>query len=61
MAKPNFNFQKRQKELAKQKKNEEKKQRKLDKNKGGSEENPEQNPDETTANSMPEAGEHNSA
>lgn len=32
MGKPNFNFQKRQKELAKQKKNEEKKQRKLDKN-----------------------------
>jgi hypothetical protein len=32
VGKPNFNFQKRQKELAKQKKNEEKKQRKLDKN-----------------------------
>ena len=32
MGKPNFNFQKRQKELAKQKKNEEKRQRKLDKN-----------------------------
>jgi hypothetical protein len=32
MAKPNFNFQKRQKELAKKKKNEEKRQRKLDKN-----------------------------
>lgn len=32
MGKPNFSFQKRQKELAKQKKNEEKKQRKLDKN-----------------------------
>ena len=31
MGKPNFNFQKRQKELAKKKKNEEKKQRKLDK------------------------------
>ncbi len=31
MGKPNFNFQKRQKELAK-KKNEEKRQRKLDKN-----------------------------
>lgn len=31
MAKPNFNFQKRQKELAKKKKNEEKIQRKLDK------------------------------
>ena len=32
MAKQNFNFQKRQKELAKKKKNEEKLQRKLDKN-----------------------------
>ncbi len=32
MGKPNFNFQKRQRELAKQKKNEEKKQRKLEKN-----------------------------
>ena len=32
MAKPNFNFQKRQKELAKKKKSEEKRQRKLDKN-----------------------------
>lgn len=32
MGKPNFSFQKRQKELAKQKKNEEKRQRKLDKN-----------------------------
>ncbi len=32
MGKPNFNFQKRQKELAKKKKNEEKRQRKLDKN-----------------------------
>lgn len=31
MGKPNFSFQKRQKELAKQKKNEEKKQRKLEK------------------------------
>lgn len=32
MGKPNFNFQKRQKELAKKKKSEEKKQRKQDKN-----------------------------
>jgi len=32
LAKPNFNFQKRQREIAKQKKNEEKKQRKLEKN-----------------------------
>ncbi len=39
MAKPNFDFQKRQKELAKKKKNEEKKQRKLEKNKPESVEN----------------------
>ena len=32
MGKPNFNFQKHQKELAKKKKNEEKRQRKLEKN-----------------------------
>jgi len=32
LAKPNFNFQKRQREIAKQKKNEEKRQRKLEKN-----------------------------
>ena len=32
MAKPNFQFQKRQKELDKKKKNEEKMQRKLEKN-----------------------------
>ncbi len=32
MAKPNFKFQKRQKELEKKKKNEEKMQRKLDRN-----------------------------
>jgi hypothetical protein len=36
LAKPNFDFQKRQKELAKKKKNEEKKQRKLEKNKSES-------------------------
>lgn len=34
MAKPNYNFQKRQKEMAKKKKQEEKRQRKLDKNAG---------------------------
>ena len=32
MGKPNFNFQKRQREIAKQKKNEEKRQRKLGRN-----------------------------
>ncbi len=40
MAKPNFDFQKRQKEIAKKKKNEEKKQRKLEKNAATSAENP---------------------
>jgi hypothetical protein len=44
LAKPNFDFQKRQKELAKKKKNEEKKQRKLEKNKPESTESPEQQP-----------------
>ena len=37
MAKPNYSYEKRQKELAKQKKNEEKRLRKLEKRKGGSE------------------------
>jgi hypothetical protein len=40
MAKPNFQFQKRQKELEKKKKNEEKLQRKLAKNTPQPEENP---------------------
>ncbi len=40
MAKPNFDFQKRQKEIAKKKKNEEKKQRKLEKNSAASAEKP---------------------
>lgn len=40
MAKPNFDFQKRQKEIAKKKKNEEKKQRKLEKNAAASSEKP---------------------
>jgi hypothetical protein len=35
MAKPNFDFVKRQKEIAKKKKNEEKKQRKQEKNEPG--------------------------
>jgi hypothetical protein len=42
MAKPNFSFQKRQKELEKKKKNEEKLQRKRAK----AAEQPEENPDE---------------
>jgi hypothetical protein len=46
MAKPNFNFQKRQKEIAKKRKNEEKRQRKLDKNAIQPAENPGQSPNE---------------
>jgi hypothetical protein len=46
MVKPNFNFQKRQKEIAKKKKSEEKKQRKLDKNAVQPVENPVQSPNE---------------
>jgi hypothetical protein len=45
MAKPNFNFVKRQKELEKKKKNEDKQQRKLAKNSIQSAENPETTPD----------------
>ncbi|MDQ7001591.1 MAG: hypothetical protein Q9N02_02740 [Ghiorsea sp.] len=42
MASPNFKYAKRQKEIAKQKKNEEKRLRKLEKRKGSDEEsNPE--------------------
>lgn len=42
MAKPNFQFQKRQKELERKKKNEDKLQRKLAKNHSASDENPEE-------------------
>ncbi len=42
MAKPNYQFEKRQKDIAKKKKNEEKRQRKLDKKNIQSPENPEQ-------------------
>lgn len=49
MAKPNFKFQKRQKELDRKKKNEEKLQRKLAKNSGDGQESPYQPPaDEET-------------
>jgi hypothetical protein len=48
LGKPNFSFQKRQKELAKQKKKEEKKQRKLDKNTAPPVENTGQSPEEGT-------------
>jgi len=40
LAKPNYQFEKRQKDLAKKKKNEEKRQRKLDKKNSHTEENP---------------------
>jgi hypothetical protein len=40
LARPNYNFEKRQKELAKKKKQEEKKLRKLNKNKTGEETEP---------------------
>ena len=46
MAKPNYQFEKRKKELAKIKKKEEKRQRKLDKKNIESEENPGQPADE---------------
>ncbi|MFA7059640.1 MAG: hypothetical protein WC156_02330 [Pedobacter sp.] len=47
MAKPNFQFQKRQKELEKKKKNEEKMQRKLEKNSIQPTEDPNQVPEES--------------
>ena len=52
MAKPNYQFQKRQKELQKKKKMEEKRQRKLEKSGHQPQENPDLSPDqgETTAN-----------
>ncbi len=46
MAKTNYRYDKRQKELAKKKKKEEKRQRKLDKYNIQPKENPEQSPDE---------------
>ena len=42
MAKPNYQYEKRQRDLAKKKKQEEKKQRKLDKSNTPSEETPNQ-------------------
>jgi len=47
LAQPNFQYEKRQKELAKKKKQEEKKQRKLDE-KNQSSDVPPENPDEGT-------------
>lgn len=46
MARSNYSFNKRQKELARKKKKEQKKQRKLDKNNIESEENPSQSQNE---------------
>lgn len=46
MAKPNFQFQKRQKELERKKKNEEKLQRKQARNTLPADENPEESPAE---------------
>ena len=46
VAKPNYRFEKRKKELKKLKKKEEKRQRKLDKNNPESKENPDQPQDE---------------
>ena len=46
MAKPNFQFQKRQKELERKKKNDEKLQRKLEKNSAPADESPEASPAE---------------
>ena len=45
MAKPNYQFEKRQRDLAKKKKQEEKRQRKLEKGKTESGENPDQTPE----------------
>ncbi len=42
MAKPNYKFEKRQRDIAKKKKQEEKRQRKLGKTDAGENENPEQ-------------------
>jgi hypothetical protein len=46
MAKPNFQFQKRQKELERKKKNDEKLQRKLEKHSASTDESPEASPAE---------------
>lgn len=50
MARPNFQYEKRQRDLVKKKKQEEKRQRKLDKAKLESGENPEQSSEVTDTN-----------
>ncbi len=54
MAKPNYQFQKRQKELQKKKKMEEKRQRKLERSHAPSTANPEQTPDQGGTGNKPE-------
>jgi len=48
LAKPNYQFEKRQKDLAKKKKNEEKRLRKLEKKAAHTEESPVPSPDDST-------------
>ena len=55
MAKPNYQFEKRQKDLAKKKKQEEKRLRKLEKNTANAVVNPDQ--PETPAIQVPDTGE----
>ena len=50
MARPNFQYEKRQRDLAKKKKQEEKRQRKLDKSKSQSSDNIEQSTELTDTN-----------
>ena len=50
MARPNFQYEKRQRDLAKKKKQEEKRQRKLDKSKPQSSDDLEQSPELTDTN-----------
>jgi hypothetical protein len=50
LARPNFQYEKRQRDLAKKKKQEEKRQRKLDKAKLESGDNPEQSSEATSTN-----------
>jgi hypothetical protein len=50
LARPNFQYEKRQRDLAKKKKQEEKRQRKLDKSKSQSDDNIEQSTELTDTN-----------
>ncbi|MEK7840823.1 MAG: hypothetical protein AAB252_06620, partial [Pseudomonadota bacterium] len=53
LAKPNYQFQKRQKELQKKKKMEEKRQRKLERSSSPSTDNPDQTPDQGGTDNKP--------